>query len=104
MENHTYQIYKDIQSRTKGAVYLGVVGPVRTGKSTFIKRFMDVLVLPNVTEPHIRQQINDELPQSGNGKTIMKEVITNTAILNIFTPKGCLRILLIYFLLSSKNS
>lgn len=71
MENHTYQIYKDIQSRTKGAVYLGVVGPVRTGKSTFIKRFMDVLVLPNVTEPHIRQQINDELPQSGNGKTIM---------------------------------
>lgn len=71
MENHTYQIYKDIQSRTNGAVYLGVVGPVRTGKSTFIKRFMDVLVLPNVTEPHIRQQINDELPQSGNGKTIM---------------------------------
>ena len=71
MENHTYQIYKDIQSRTNGAVYLGVVGPVRTGKSTFIKRFMDVLVLPNVTEAHIRQQINDELPQSGNGKTIM---------------------------------
>ena len=71
MENHTYQIYKDIQSRTNGAVYLGVVGPVRTGKSTFIKRFMDVLVLPNITEPHVRQQINDELPQSGNGKTIM---------------------------------
>ncbi len=71
MENHTYQIYKDIQSRTNGAVYLGVVGPVRTGKSTFIKRFMDVLVLPNIEEPHIRQQITDELPQSGNGKTIM---------------------------------
>lgn len=71
MENHTFHIYKDIQSRTNGAVYLGVVGPVRTGKSTFIKRFMDVLVLPNVTEPHVRQQINDELPQSGNGKTIM---------------------------------
>ena len=71
MENHTYQIYKDIQSRTNGAVYLGVVGPVRTGKSTFIKRFMDVLVLPHVAEPHVRQQINDELPQSGNGKTIM---------------------------------
>lgn len=71
MENYTYQIYKDIQSRTNGAVYLGVVGPVRTGKSTFIKRFMDVLVLPNVTEPHVRQQITDELPQSGNGKTIM---------------------------------
>ncbi len=71
MENHSFHIYKDIQQRTGGAVYLGVVGPVRTGKSTFIKRFMDVLVLPNVTEPHIRQQINDELPQSGNGKTIM---------------------------------
>lgn len=71
MESHTFNIYKDIQSRTNGAVYLGVVGPVRTGKSTFIKRFMDVLVLPNVTEPHIRQQITDELPQSGNGKTIM---------------------------------
>ena len=71
MENHSFHIYKDIQQRTGGAVYLGVVGPVRTGKSTFIKRFMDVLVLPNVTEPHIRKQINDELPQSGNGKTIM---------------------------------
>ena len=67
----TFNIYKDIQQRTNGAVYLGVVGPVRTGKSTFIKRFMDVLVLPNVTEPHIRKQITDELPQSGNGKTIM---------------------------------
>ena len=44
MENHTFQIYKDIQQRTGGALYLGVVGPVRTGKSTFIKRFMDVLV------------------------------------------------------------
>lgn len=67
----TFNVYKDIQSRTGGAVYLGVVGPVRTGKSTFIKRFMDVLVLPNVKEEHIRKQINDELPQSGNGKTIM---------------------------------
>lgn len=71
MESHTFNIYKDIQQRTNGAVYLGVVGPVRTGKSTFIKRFMDVLVLPRVTEPHIRKQITDELPQSGNGKTIM---------------------------------
>ena len=71
MENHSFHIYKDIQQRTNGAVYLGVVGPVRTGKSTFIKRFMDVLVLPGINEPHIRQQINDELPQSGNGKTIM---------------------------------
>ena len=71
MENHTFQIYKDIQQRTNGAVYLGVVGPVRTGKSTFIKRFMDVLVLPDVKNIHIKRQITDELPQSGNGKTIM---------------------------------
>ena len=71
MESHTFNIYKDIQQRTNGAVYLGVVGPVRTGKSTFIKRFMYVLVLQKVTEPHIRKQITDELPQSGNGKTIM---------------------------------
>lgn len=71
MENHSFHIYKDIQQRTNGAVYLGVVGPVRTGKSTFIKRFMDVLVLPNITDSHIKQQINDELPQSGNGRTIM---------------------------------
>lgn len=68
---NTYNLYKDIQTRTNGAVYLGVVGPVRTGKSTFIKRFMDVLVLPRITEPHMKQQITDELPQSGNGKTIM---------------------------------
>ena len=68
---NTYNVYKDIQMRTNGAVYLGVVGPVRTGKSTFIKRFMDVLVLPRITEPHVKQQITDELPQSGNGKTIM---------------------------------
>lgn len=71
MENHSFQIYKDIQQRTNGAVYLGIVGPVRTGKSTFIKRFMDVLVLPNISEPHVKKQITDELPQSGNGKTIM---------------------------------
>lgn len=71
MESHTFNIYKDIQQRTNGAMYLGVVGPVRTGKSTFIKRFMDVLVLPRVTDSHIRKQITDELPQSGNGKTIM---------------------------------
>ena len=57
MENHSFHIYKDIQQRTGGAVYLGVVGPVRTGKSTFIKRFMDVLVLPNITEPHIKNKL-----------------------------------------------
>ena len=68
---NTFDIYRDISERTDGAIYLGVVGPVRTGKSTFIKRFMDVLVLPNMANPHMREQANDELPQSGNGKTIM---------------------------------
>lgn len=66
-----YLIYKDIQERTKGEIYLAVVGPVRTGKSTFIKRFMDVLVLPNMTDVHSLERARDELPQSGAGKMIM---------------------------------
>lgn len=63
-------IYESIAERTQGDIYLGVVGPVRTGKSTFIKRFMDLLVLPNVTNIYVKQRIEDELPQSGTGKTI----------------------------------
>jgi stage IV sporulation protein A len=63
-------IYEDMAERTGGDIYIGVVGPVRTGKSTFIKRFMDVLVLPKVEEGHYREQIIDELPQSGTGRTI----------------------------------
>ena len=73
MENYnsnTYDLYKDIQSRTKGELYLGVVGPVRTGKSTFIKRFMDVCVLPYMTKEYEKKQAVDELPQSSGGKTI----------------------------------
>lgn len=66
-----YHLYKDIQARTKGEIYIGVVGPVRTGKSTFIKRFMDVLVLPNMTDEHGKSRTRDELPQSASGKTIM---------------------------------
>ena len=68
---NTYQLYKDIKSRTNGEIYIGVVGPVRTGKSTFIKRFMDVLVLPNMTDEHGKARTRDELPQSASGKTIM---------------------------------
>ena len=64
-------IYKDIAQRTQGDIYIGVVGPVRTGKSTFIKRFMDTLVLPNIHEDYIRQRATDELPQSAAGRTIM---------------------------------
>ena len=68
MEN--YGIYEDMANRTSGAVYIGVVGPVRTGKSTFIKRFMETLVLPN-TEEKKRAVMVDELPQSSQGKTVM---------------------------------
>lgn len=64
-------IYQDIQTRTGGDIYIGVVGPVRTGKSTFIKRFMDTVVLPNITEENKRERAKDELPQSASGRTIM---------------------------------
>lgn len=66
-----FNIYKDIQARTNGEIYIGVVGPVRTGKSTFIKRFMDLLVIPGIENIHSREQAIDELPQSAAGKTIM---------------------------------
>ena len=64
-------IYKDIAARTGGDIYVGVVGPVRTGKSTFIKHFMDTLVIPNITDEHERARATDELPQSAGGKTVM---------------------------------
>lgn len=64
-------IYQDIASRTDGSIFLGVVGPVRTGKSTFIKRFMDTLVLPNIAGEFQRERANDEMPQSSSGRTIM---------------------------------
>lgn len=69
MEN--YDLYNDIAQRTQGDIYVGVVGPVRTGKSTFIKRFMDTMVLPNMDNPYKKERINDEMPQSAAGKTIM---------------------------------
>ena len=64
-------IYENIATRTGGDIYIGVVGPVRTGKSTFIKRFMDSVVLPNMEDDAVRQRTTDELPQSSAGKTIM---------------------------------
>ena len=64
-------IYQDIATRTGGGILLGVVGPVRTGKSTFIKRFMDTLVLPNMEDAALRERTVDELPQSAAGRTIM---------------------------------
>ena len=64
-------IYKDIANRTDGDIYIGVVGPVRTGKSTFIKNFMDLLVLPNIENSYKKERARDELPQSAAGRTIM---------------------------------
>ena len=66
-----FHVYKDIEARTGGEIYVGVVGPVRTGKSTFIKRFMELLVLPNLPDGQKKSQTRDELPQSAAGKTIM---------------------------------
>lgn len=66
-----HSIYGDIAARTGGDIYIGVVGPVRTGKSTFIKRFMEALVLPHIKESYARDRARDELPQSAGGRTVM---------------------------------
>lgn len=66
-----FDVYADIARRTDGEIYLGVVGPVRTGKSTFVKRFMELLVLPSIADPFERERTIDELPQSGGGRTVM---------------------------------
>ena len=76
-------VYQDIAKRTDGDIYVGVVGPVRTGKSTFIKRFMDLLVIPNIDNEYKRERALDELPQSASGRTIMTtepKFIPNEAI------------------------
>lgn len=67
----SFDLYKDIALRTGGDIYIGVVGPVRTGKSTFIKRFMETLVIPSIGDKNVRQRAIDEMPQSADGKTIM---------------------------------
>ena len=69
--NMNNDIYSDIAQRTDGDIYIGIVGPVRTGKSTFIKRFMEKLVIPNITSEFRKERAIDELPQSSAGKTIM---------------------------------
>lgn len=69
MEN--FDLYQDISRRTNGDIYIGVVGPVRTGKSTFIAKFMEALVIPNIENKHSKERTIDELPQSAAGKTIM---------------------------------
>ena len=69
MEN--LNLYQDIAKRTDGDIYVGVVGPVRTGKSTFIKNFMNLLVIPNIENDYKKERAKDELPQSAGGRTIM---------------------------------
>lgn len=65
------KLYEDIAQRTQGDIYIGVVGPVRTGKSTFIKRFMETMVLPEIQNTYLRDRARDELPQSGSGRVVM---------------------------------
>ena len=68
--NHTYDLYRDIRERCRGEIYIGVVGPVRTGKSTFIGKFMEELILPLMTDPAAKARAVDELPQSAGGRTV----------------------------------
>lgn len=71
MDGTDIKIYEQIAKRTNGDIYIGVIGPVRTGKSTFVKRVMETLVIPNITNIYQQERAKDELPQSGSGKTIM---------------------------------
>ena len=71
MDGKEFDLYKDIRCRTNGEIYIGVVGPVRTGKSTFIKHFMELCVIPKMDNEYAKKRAVDELPQSGKGKTIM---------------------------------
>jgi stage IV sporulation protein A len=64
-------IYRDISTRTAGDIYIGVVGPVRTGKSTFIKKFMETVIVPNIQNDYDKKRAKDEMPQSAAGKTVM---------------------------------
>ena len=66
-----YNVYEDIAKRSGGDIYIGVVGPVRTGKSTLIKKFMTELVIPNVADGNAKSIMTDELPQSASGKSVM---------------------------------
>ena len=68
---HEYNVYEDVAQRSGGDIYIGVVGPVRTGKSTLIKKFMTELIIPNVADGHLKKVMTDELPQSASGKSVM---------------------------------
>lgn len=86
-------IYQDIAGRTGGDIYIGVVGPVRTGKSTLIKKFMEHLILPNIEGEFVRERAKDEMPQSGSGKTVMttepKFIPENAATVTLDDSASC---------------
>jgi len=91
-------LYRDIALRCDGDIYIGVVGPVRTGKSTFIKRFMELLVLPNITGEHRRERAIDELPVSGAGRTIMTtqpKFVPNEAVEVALRDQASIRVRLV---------
>lgn len=91
-------IYSDIQARTDGDIYIGVVGPVRTGKSTFIKKFMETLVLPNIPNKDERERARDEMPQSAQGKTVMTtepKFVPDEAVEVILDGNAALRVKMI---------
>ena len=93
-----YDVYQSIAERTEGSIYIGVVGPVRTGKSTFIKRFMDLLVIPNIDNEFKRERTKDELPQSADGRTIMTtepKFVPNEAIEMTLGEKAKFRLRLV---------
>ena len=93
-----FNVYKDIEKRTNGEIYIGVVGPVRTGKSTFIKNFMDIAVVPNIKDENEVRRTMDELPQSSAGKTIMTtepKFIPNKAVNIKLGEKANLKVRLI---------
>ena len=87
MEMTETSIYQEIAARTGGNLYIGVIGPVRTGKSTFIKRFMETMVLPRMEDAYALERARDELPQCASGKTIMTAESSSAIIFFIvFSP------------------
>jgi len=70
-KNKQFDLYEDMKARTNGEIYIGILGPVRTGKSTFIKHFLEKLVVPNMTDENEKARLLDQMPQSATGKTIM---------------------------------
>lgn len=93
-----FDIYNDIRSRTGGDIYVGVVGPVRVGKSTFITNFMQKLVVPKIADKNVLERMRDELPQSANGKTIMTtqpKFVPNEAVTVTLTPEVDVKVRLV---------